>query len=106
MGEPKPIDYAYMRREAERLQSLAYGKRANTDEDIRFILQNIEGQVKGASDTAKKYKDIIANQQISKEEAQQIYDAVKDRVEVTPIGELPLKGKEVGVFIYQVDDVK
>ncbi len=38
--------------------------------------------------------------------SQEVYDNVKDRVEVTPIGELPLKGKEVGVFIYQVDKVK
>lgn len=38
--------------------------------------------------------------------SQEVYDNVKDRVEVTPIGELPLKGKEVGVFIYQVDNVK
>ena len=38
--------------------------------------------------------------------SQAVYDNVKDRVEVTPIGELPLKGKEVGVFIYQVDNVK
>jgi len=37
--------------------------------------------------------------------SQEVYDNVKDRVEVTPIGELPLKGKEVGVFIYQVDNV-
>ena len=36
----------------------------------------------------------------------EVYENVKDRVEVTPIGELPLKGKEVGVFIYQVDNVK
>jgi len=38
--------------------------------------------------------------------SQEVYDNVKDRVEVTPIGELPLKGKEVGVFIYQIDNVK
>lgn len=38
--------------------------------------------------------------------SQEVYDNVKERVEVTPIGELPLKGKEVGVFIYQVDNVK
>ena len=38
--------------------------------------------------------------------SQEVYDNVKDRVEVTPIGELPLKGKEVGVFIYQVDNVR
>lgn len=35
-----------------------------------------------------------------------VYENVKDRVEVTPIGEIPLKGKEQGVFVYQVDNVK
>lgn len=38
--------------------------------------------------------------------SQEVYDNVKDRVEVTPIGEIPLKGKAQGVFIYQVDNVK
>lgn len=38
--------------------------------------------------------------------SQEVYDNVKDRVEVTPIGEIPLKGKEQGVFVYQVDNVK
>ena len=35
-----------------------------------------------------------------------VYEAVKDRVEVTEIGEIPLKGKSKGVFVYQVDNVK
>ncbi|MGN0140795.1 MAG: CHASE2 domain-containing protein [Roseburia sp.] len=35
-----------------------------------------------------------------------VYEAVKDRVEVTPIGEIPLKGKSQGVFVYQVDEVR
>lgn len=35
-----------------------------------------------------------------------VYEAVKDRVEVTEIGEIPLKGKSKGVFVYQVDQVK
>ena len=35
-----------------------------------------------------------------------VYEAVKDRVEVTEIGEIPLKGKSKGVFVYQVDKVK
>ncbi len=35
-----------------------------------------------------------------------VYEAVKDRVEVTPIGEIPLKGKSQGVFVYQLDFVK
>lgn len=35
-----------------------------------------------------------------------VYEAVKDRVVVTPIGEIPLKGKSNGVFVYQVNDVK
>lgn len=34
-----------------------------------------------------------------------VYKAVKDRVEVTPIGEIPLKGKSQGVFVYQLDEV-
>lgn len=38
--------------------------------------------------------------------SQEVYDNVKDRVEVTPIGEIPLKGKSQGVFVYQVDDVE
>lgn len=38
--------------------------------------------------------------------SQAVYEAVKDRVEVTPIGEIPLKGKSNGVFVYQVDDVR
>lgn len=35
-----------------------------------------------------------------------VYEAVKERVEVTPIGEIPLKGKSQGVFVYQLDFVK
>lgn len=35
-----------------------------------------------------------------------VYEAVKEQVEVTPVGEIPLKGKENGVFVYQVDEVK
>lgn len=38
--------------------------------------------------------------------SQEVYDRVKDRIQVTAIGEIPLKGKEQGVFVYQVDDVK
>ena len=34
-----------------------------------------------------------------------VYEAVKDRVEVTEIGEIPLKGKSKGVFVYQIDKV-
>lgn len=34
-----------------------------------------------------------------------VYEAVKDRVAVTPIGEIPLKGKSNGVFVYQIDNV-
>lgn len=37
--------------------------------------------------------------------SQQVLDVVKDRVRVTPIGEIPLKGKSVGIMVYQVDDV-
>lgn len=35
-----------------------------------------------------------------------VYEAVKDRVLVTPIGEIPLKGKSKGVVTYQLDGVK
>lgn len=34
-----------------------------------------------------------------------VYEAVKDRITVSPIGEIPLKGKNQGVFIYQVDSL-
>lgn len=34
-----------------------------------------------------------------------VYEAVKDRIEVTEIGEIPLKGKSKGVFVYQLDKV-
>ena len=32
-----------------------------------------------------------------------VYDRLKDRIEVTEIGEIPLKGKSKGVMVYQVD---
>ncbi len=35
-----------------------------------------------------------------------IYDRVKDRVEVEEVGEIPLKGKSKGVFVYSVTSVK
>ncbi|MDE6601362.1 MAG: adenylate/guanylate cyclase domain-containing protein [Lachnospiraceae bacterium] len=34
-----------------------------------------------------------------------VYEAVKDRVDATPIGEISLKGKSKGVYVYQVDHV-
>ena len=34
-----------------------------------------------------------------------VYEAVKDRIEVTEVGEIPLKGKSNGIFVYQVDRV-
>lgn len=37
--------------------------------------------------------------------SQQVYEAVKDQVEVTSIGQIPLKGKSNGVFVYQLDKV-
>lgn len=36
----------------------------------------------------------------------EVYEAVKERVEVTPIGEIPLKGKSNGVFVYQINSVR
>lgn len=38
--------------------------------------------------------------------SQEVYDRVKNRVEVEEIGEIPLKGKSKGVFVYSVLDVK
>lgn len=38
--------------------------------------------------------------------SREVYEAVKDRVEATPVGEIPLKGKTQGVFVYQLDEVK
>ena len=34
-----------------------------------------------------------------------VYEAVKDRVKVSPIGEMELKGKSKGVFVYQLDGI-
>ena len=34
-----------------------------------------------------------------------IYERVKDRIQVEPIGEIPLKGKSKGVFVYSVTGV-
>ena len=34
-----------------------------------------------------------------------VYEAVKDRLEVTEVGVIPLKGKSNGVFVYSVDKV-
>ncbi len=38
--------------------------------------------------------------------SEEVYEAVKGRVGVTPIGEIPLKGKSKGVFVYQLVEVK
>lgn len=38
--------------------------------------------------------------------SEQVYEAVKDRITVTPIGEIPLKGKSRRVFVYQVDGIR
>ncbi|MBQ8167476.1 MAG: adenylate/guanylate cyclase domain-containing protein, partial [Lachnospiraceae bacterium] len=35
-----------------------------------------------------------------------IYERVKDRIEVEEVGEIPLKGKSNGVFVYSVTAVK
>lgn len=37
--------------------------------------------------------------------SESVYDALKNRLEVTEIGEIPLKGKLKGVMVYQVDKV-
>lgn len=36
----------------------------------------------------------------------EVYEAVKDRVDVTEVGAIPLKGKSKEVFVYQVDHVR
>lgn len=35
-----------------------------------------------------------------------LYERLKDRLEVTEVGEIPLKGKSKGVFVYSVDKLK
>lgn len=35
-----------------------------------------------------------------------VYEAVKDRIEATPVGEIALKGKNHEIFVYQLDNVK
>ena len=35
-----------------------------------------------------------------------VYEAVKDRIEIEEIGEIPLKGKSKGVFVYSVTKIK
>ena len=37
--------------------------------------------------------------------SREVYEAVKDRVKVTDIGVIPLKGKSNEVFVYQLDEV-
>ena len=41
LGEPKTIDDAYIKSEAERFINAPYKKYQSTDEDIRFILKNL-----------------------------------------------------------------
>lgn len=36
----------------------------------------------------------------------EVYERLKDRITVEPIGEIPLKGKSVGVFVYSVTGLK
>lgn len=38
--------------------------------------------------------------------SESVYEQVKDRVEVEPIGEIPLKGKSKGVFVYSLTNIK
>lgn len=38
--------------------------------------------------------------------SEKVYEVVADRIQATPIGEIALKGKSQGVFVYQVDQVK
>ena len=38
--------------------------------------------------------------------SQAVYEQVRDRVEVTGLGEINFKGKTQGINVYQVDDIK
>ncbi len=38
--------------------------------------------------------------------SESVYEQVKDRIEVEPIGEIPLKGKSKGVFVYSLTNIK
>lgn len=37
--------------------------------------------------------------------SQAVYDEVKDRITAEPIGEIPLKGKSKGVFVYSLTGI-
>jgi adenylate cyclase len=37
--------------------------------------------------------------------SQQVYDALKDRIKVTEVGVIPLKGKSNGICVYQLDEI-
>lgn len=38
--------------------------------------------------------------------SESVYEQVKDRIEAEPIGEIPLKGKSKGVFVYSLTNIK
>lgn len=54
--------------------------------------------------TAARLESNAARGQILISDA--VYQALKDRISVTPVGEIPLKGKSVGVMVYSVDEVR
>lgn len=54
--------------------------------------------------TASRLESNAKSGQILLSEA--VYEAVKDRAFVTPIGAIPLKGKENEVFVYQLEGLK
>lgn len=35
-----------------------------------------------------------------------VYEKIKDRIEVTEVGQIPLKGKSQGIMVYALDSVK
>jgi adenylate cyclase len=37
--------------------------------------------------------------------SEQVYERIKDRITVEPVGEIPLKGKSKGVFVYSITSV-
>jgi adenylate cyclase len=37
--------------------------------------------------------------------SEEVYNRIRDRIEVNPIGQIPLKGKSNGVMVYEVTKV-
>ena len=37
--------------------------------------------------------------------SEDVYEKIKDRIEATPVGEIPLKGKSNKIMVYSVDSI-